>query len=142
MQSKTESSIPADSNVLDISILVKGKQVSRKLYYKSWDPAQRKKRALKKTGKIVGTIMAVSSIGLFVHILLIVILPLLLATLLISIPLYFKFANEKANFYAVDGPCPKCKSNEKFRPYLDSQLNDEITIQCGACGDTLKASIG
>lgn len=109
--------------------------------YQAWTIQEAKKRALKKTLKIVGSIFAVSLIGLFVHILLLVIVPALIITLLAAVPLYLKWSNENATFSSAQGYCPQCKAEKKFRPYVGAQLSQSITLQCPECGQTLKAEI-
>jgi len=110
-----------------------------KVAFKKWSEKECNTRALKKTSKIVGTILACSLIGLFVHILLVVIIPAVFITIVGSFPLYLKFKNESSTVYYAQGSCPSCHFNGKLKPYLDSKLNEEMTLQCSSCGQTMKA---
>ena len=109
--------------------------------FKKWSEKECNKRAFKKTTKIVGTILACSLIGLFVHILLVVIIQAVFITVIGSFPLYLKFKNENSTIYYAKGQCPGCQFHGNLKPYLDSKLNEEMTLQCPKCGQTMKATL-
>ena len=106
---------------------------------KKWSALERRSRAVRRTGRIVGTIFACSLIGLFVHILLLVIIPTLCLTVLAAYPLFAKFLGEDATFFKVDAECPYCKTTKTLRPYLDTQFKPQVTVQCPDCGQTAQA---
>jgi hypothetical protein len=108
---------------------------------KRWDQKERRSRALRRTGRIVGTVFACSLIGLFVHILLLVIIPTLLLTTVIALPLFFRFMGEESSFFYVEGHCPYCGTQRTLRPYLDTQLRPQVTVQCPECGQTAQAFV-
>ena len=98
---------------------------------------ERKTLAFKKTGKIVGSIFLFSLIGLFIHILLVVIIPILILTLILSYPLYLKFSSEKNKIQSIQGFCPYCQQPKQLRPYISSQFISESAVQCPDCGQTV-----
>ena len=104
-----------------------------------WTDQERTSRAFRKTGKIGGIALAISSLGLVIHILLLVIIPSLLITMIALIPIFLKIQAEKASFVSAEGVCPYCKLNASFIPFLRSELKDKITIQCSNCGQTSTA---
>lgn len=107
------------------------------LAIRRWSDSERRSRAFRRTFKIVGTICACSLIGLFVHILLLVILPALVLTFIFAFPLFQKFLGEDATLVWVEGQCPYCKGDKQLKPYLDTQFKNENTVQCPDCGQTL-----
>lgn len=107
--------------------------------FKKWQDQERRSRALKRTLKLVGTIFACSLIGLFVHILLIVIIPGLFLTLVAAAPIFMKLSGEDATFFYVEGDCPYCKQKRTLRPYLDTKFKAPMTVQCPECGQTAHA---
>ena len=109
------------------------------VFVKKWSHTERRARAMKRTLKIVGSIFACSLIGLFVHILLLVIIPTLCLTMLAVYPLLAKFMGEDATFFKVESQCPYCKSFKTLRPYLDTQFKPQVTVQCPDCGQTAQA---
>ncbi len=119
-----------------------GERHQGSLSLREWTDHERKSRALKKTFKILGSIFGVSLIGLFVHILLIIILPALLVTLLASYPMYLKFSSEKNTIQEINGYCPTCKKNSKLRPYISTQFEEKTTVQCPDCGQTVQIEQG
>ena len=106
---------------------------------KKWSDLERRSRAIRRTAKIVGTIFACSMIGLFVHILLLVIIPTLCLTALATYPMLAKFMGEEATFFKVESLCPYCKTSKTLRPYLDTQFKPQVTVQCPDCGQTAQA---
>ena len=109
-----------------------------KVAYKEWPESEVKDRARKRTFKIIGTILLccipVALVPL-VHFSLIIVVPL---TAFASIPLYLKFAAEKATFFYIVALCTQCKKETQMRPYMNSQLQEEMTAQCPECGETQK----
>jgi len=116
-----------------------GNMTSGLMTIRKWPLAERRSRAFKRTFKIVGTVYACSLVGLFVHILLLVILPTLFLTTIAAVPMFMKFLGEEVTFSEVKGPCSYCHKGVKFRPYLDTKFGTEMTIQCPECGQTTKA---
>ena len=114
-----------------------GEEFPVDVYYRNWNNEERRKRAFKKTSKIIGMIFVGCIPALFVHILLLIAIPTLFVASLASIPLFMKFLNEKSNFFYAKGSCPKCR-HDVFRHYLDSQMKDVITAQCPNCGETFR----
>ncbi|MBN21189.1 MAG: hypothetical protein CL678_07865 [Bdellovibrionaceae bacterium] len=116
-----------------------GESFDAKAAVKEWDDSERKSRAIKRTFKIVGGILGVSLIGLFVHILLIVIIPTVILTLMGSVFLYLRFLDETATVYYFRSENPKI--NTDLRPYLNTQLQEEMTAQFTDSGETIKVKI-
>lgn len=116
-----------------------GESLSGSLAFKKWTDHERRSRAARRTAKIIGTIFACSLIGLFVHILLLIIIPGLFVTILAAFPLFIKLSNEDATFFYVEGSCPYCKKKQTLRPYLDTQFKEQVTVQCPECGQTVQA---
>jgi len=116
-------------------------QETGEIFFTSWTEQEAKKRALKKTIRIIGSIYGVSLIGLFVHILLPILIPTNIIATLVAIPLYLKWSNERATFSHATGYCPQCKKETQFRPYVSAQLLDSVTLQCPDCGQTIKADV-
>jgi hypothetical protein len=104
-----------------------------------WTDKERTSRALRKTARIGGIALAISSLGLVIHILLLVIIPGFLIAMLSLIFIFLKTQGEKATFASAEGVCPFCKLNAAFTPFLRSELKDKITIQCSNCGQTSTA---
>ena len=84
-----------------------------KMWIKKWTQQERTSRAVKRTLKLLGTIFACSLIGLFVHILLLVILPGLFLTVVGAFPLFLYFKGEEVTFFHVEGTCPFLSGNRK-----------------------------
>lgn len=137
---------PDGCRPIEVEVRGSGDATTRGLaLVKEWTQVERQRRALTRTGKIVGTILACSLIGLFVHILLLFIIPLLLATMVGALPLYFRFASEDATWFKIDGECPNCHESGWLRPFIDTRyhLGEEMAAQCPACGQNsrFKASV-
>ena len=107
---------------------------------KEWTSVERQHRAILRTGKIVGTILACSLVGLFVHILLLFIIPLLLATIAGALPLYLRFAGEDSTWFKIEGECPNCREGKWLRPFIDTryQADIEMVAQCPGCGQNAR----
>lgn len=118
-----------------------GDETEGRIAIKEWSEKERRSRAAKKTAKIVAAVFAFSLIGLFVHILLIVIVPTLFLTMIGSFPLYLKFKGEESTFYYVEGQCPHCRFEGRLRPYLDSRAAETVTAQCPECGQTSRVRV-
>lgn len=118
-----------------------GAELEGTMSLKRWTPKERQSRALRRTGKILGTIFLISLIGLFVHILLLVIVPALIIALLAAAPLYARFSKEDITFFKVVGKCPYCGSADPLRPYLDTQVREKVTAQCSSCGQTSQVAV-
>ena len=50
--------------------------------------------------------------------------------------LHFKYANERISFQSATGKCPTCQKKTSLKPFMSTQLRDEITVLCPLCGDT------
>jgi hypothetical protein len=103
-----------------------------------WSEAEAKKRARQKIFKILKILFGCSLIGLFLHLLLLLIIPTLILALIASIPLYGRLSSETQSCLEVHGICPGCKSEQKLRPYLSSRFKIPMSIQCPSCGQTFK----
>jgi len=53
--------------------------------------------------------------------------------------LFAKYYGEEYSFFAVETPCPRCQAPGPLRPYVSTRLEPEVTVLCGACGQTSKA---
>ena len=113
-------------------------EIQGTLAYRSWSPAERRQRAFKRTGKIIGMVFGCSLIGLFVHILLLIIIPGLFITLILTAPTFLKFLGEEESFFYVEAKCPHCQAEGKLRPYLATEFKAEVTAQCALCGQTTR----
>lgn len=132
-----EITVPEDAKKSAITLIDnQGKSYPGFAWIKDWSPQERRSRARKKTFKIVGTILAGSLIGLFVHILLIIIVPAVFITLVGAAPLYSRFLKEESTFFQVEAPCPSCQAEGPLRPYLNSRVSEKMTAQCPSCGAT------
>lgn len=140
----SSSTIVLPDGVEHLPAIISGisdKTTTGKITIKKWSDSERKSRAFKKTFKIVGTIFACSLIGLFVHILLVIIIPTLIITLLATVPLYLKNIRESVSFFYVDGECPSCGKFGQLKPYVSTQLTELVTVQCSDCGETSKVRL-
>ncbi|MGZ3709261.1 MAG: hypothetical protein ACXWPM_11025 [Bdellovibrionota bacterium] len=132
--------LPNGTETLSAKILGgSGENFDATMIIKRWSDQERKSRARKRTFRILGTIFACSLIGLFVHILLLVIIPGLFITMIAAFPLFLRLRGEEITFFRVDGPCPYCHEPRALRPYLDTQYREEVTVQCPECGQTARA---
>jgi|GEM_PF-2376101 len=111
------------------------------LIVQRWSPSERTSRAFRKSAKIGGLALAISSMALVVHILLLIMVPALVITLFALIPIFLKIQSEKATFVSAEGVCPFCKVHSIFRPFLKSELKPQITLQCINCGQTSSAFV-
>lgn len=144
MSSPTTSPTTSESSQLPegtekIGVLLQepsGSEKQASMVIKRWTPLERKKRARKKTFRIVGTVLGVSLIGLFVHILLPFLLLADLIALILAVPLYMKLSEEGATFYRVEAACPHCQAEGGLRSYLSTRVAPQMTVQCPACGQT------
>lgn len=114
--------------------------VSGNMTLETWSPSEANTRARKKIFKIVGTILLCSLIGTIVHLLLLIIIPTLFVTLIVSFPLYMKWSDELVTCIGVDATCPSCKKTVTLRPYLNAKFKAPMTLQCPSCGQTSKAA--
>ena len=131
------------SPVLTRSVQVRsnsGNSFSGTLHYQEWPEDLRGPRARGKTLKIVGTLLGISCIGLFVHILLIVMIPLAILTLFASYPMYLFFKGDAVTFTHISGQCPYCDHKGDLKPYVKARVDEIIVVQCPSCGETSKAS--
>jgi hypothetical protein len=113
--------------------------IDGKMWVKNWSPHERSSRALRQTGRIVGTVFACSLIGLVVHLLLLFIVPTLLLTVAGSLPYFLKIRSQKSTFFGVDARCPYCKADGRLKPYLNAEAMERVTVQCPLCGQTSHA---
>lgn len=118
-----------------------GEEQTGTIHFTLWPDGERRVRARRSTLKIVGSILAVCSLGLFVHILLIIFVPTAILTLLAAFPIYLKFLGDKTTFLHVDGKCPHCSFQGQLRPFLEKRLAQEVTLQCPECGQTTQARL-
>ena len=137
----SEAILPTGTENIPIRISSNsGETFDGTLVIKRWTDQETRKRALKRTLKIVGTVFACSLIGLFVHILLLLIIPTLLLTVILSFSIYLRLARENATFFFANGTCPYCRQPQRLRPYLNTQFDEKMTLQCPQCGQTVQVS--
>jgi hypothetical protein len=109
------------------------------LVIKRWTPQEARARALKRTLRIVAMVSGFSLIGLIVHILLLVIIPTLTVTILGSVVYFFKLTGETTTFFFANSVCPGCRQAQRLKPFLDTGLQNQMTLICPECGQTAKA---
>jgi len=136
-----EAAIPEGCQRIEVTLRGSGDRSTPGVaLVKVWSPVERQHRAITRTGRIVGAILACSLIGLFVHILLLFIIPLLLATIAGALPLYLRFAAEESTWFKVEGECPNCTGGKWLRPFIDTRYHggEEMVAQCPACGQNAR----
>ena len=112
------------------------------LRYLAKDPKAAKREALKKTLMICGSLYAFCAIGLVVHLLLVVMIPLALLNTIALLPIYMKFASDLNTIREAEIECSHCHQNQKpLRPYLNSRVIPEMTVQCPECGETTRVRL-
>lgn len=110
-----------------------------RMLLQSWTPSEARKRARKKVLGILWKVALVPLVCVVHPILLLMITPVLVLVLIASIPVYMKWSEVTLTCVEVDGTCPACKKEGKLRPYLKAQYLNPMTVQCPACGQTVRA---
>lgn len=109
------------------------------LVIKRWTPQETRKRAFKRTFRIVGTVCAFSLVGLIIHILLLLIIPLLAFTIFGSVILFSQMCGETTSFFCANSICPGCRLPQRLEPYLGTGLQEKVSLICPGCGQTAQA---
>ena len=118
-----------------------GQSLPGRMKVKSWSGQERRERAIRKILKVLGVFLGCSSMGLVLHFLLLIIIPIDLALVALTLPLYFWFLSETKTLLSAESICTVCKVTRTFRPYVFSKVQAEMTLQCPECGQTARAKI-
>lgn len=109
------------------------------LVIKRWTLQEARSRALKRTLRIVGIVCAFSLIGLVVHILLLLIIPVLAITILGSVIMFSQLCGETTSFFFANSICPGCRKTQRLKPYMGTGLQEKVSLICPGCGQTARA---
>jgi len=109
------------------------------LVIKRWSLQETRRRAFKRTFRIVGIVCAFSLVGLIVHILLLLIIPLLALTFFGSVIFFFQLCGETTSFFCANSTCPGCRLPQRLEPYMGTGLQEKVSLICPGCGQTAQA---
>jgi hypothetical protein len=132
--------VPSELSFAPVSVRdSSGKEGLGRVAYKEWESKEAFWRGFKKSAKIVGILIALPLPFLFLEPFAFMVWgsAVIFGSLLFIGPyLHMKYWGEAFSFFYVEAECPYCRKSGKLNPYVSTELQEEFTVLCSACGQT------